>query len=32
MAKDVAMRVPEPLATRLSQRQREEEAEGTADA
>jgi len=32
MAKDVAMRLPEPLATRLSQRQREEEAEGTADA
>jgi len=28
----VAMRLPEPLATRLSQRQREEEAEGTADA
>jgi hypothetical protein len=32
MAKDVPMRVPEPLAVRLTQRQREEEAEGTADA
>ncbi len=32
MLKDVAMRMPEPLAAQLSQRQRAEEEEGTADA
>lgn len=32
MMKDVAMRVPDPLAVKLEKQQREEEAEGTADA
>ncbi len=32
MIKDVAMRVPDPLAVELGKRQRAEEAEGTADA
>jgi len=32
MVKDVAMRVPDPLAVELGKQQREEEAEGTADA
>lgn len=32
MVKDVAMRAPDPLTVRLENQQREEEAEGTADA
>lgn len=32
MAKDVAMRVPDPLAVKLERQQREEEAKRTADA
>ncbi|HOF42070.1 MAG TPA: spore germination protein, partial [Candidatus Hydrogenedentes bacterium] len=32
MMKDVAMRMPDPLAVKLEEQQREEEAEGTADA
>jgi len=32
MMKDVAMRVPDPLAVELEKQQRQEEAEGGADA